>query len=100
MLNENSPEDDPCVQGPTDPWWKRVMESFIVPSEDALVQIPSHTAYIYADIVIRRCETGPACVSTYLRSAALSCSAKHRAKITLLWRFWAPLRRPQLHRHR
>ena len=43
VLNENSAEDDPCAQNSTDPWWKRVMESFIAPSDDTLVQIPSHT---------------------------------------------------------
>ena len=43
MLDENSAEDDPCAQNSTDPWWKRAMESFIAPSEDTLVQIPSHT---------------------------------------------------------
>ena len=43
MLNENNPEGDNCVQDSTHPWWKRVMDSFIVPSEDKLIQIPPHT---------------------------------------------------------
>ena len=43
MLNENTTDGDPCVQDSTHPWWPRVLDSFIVPGEDKLVQIPPHT---------------------------------------------------------